>query len=244
MRVPKSQMSIFLTASSICIFTQGQFCHQAPGNQLPLHPKYFSEAGRSPRKAGWLISWRGGRTSAHRKGRVLASGPHVYCREGMDRRGDEEMLLVPGGWGEKISQLSSASPSPSTYKHRALYTWYPRGHSSLVSSRLTRAGSCWKIIHPLHSNRSKDWLHALPEANCPRGPPSSVASSGSESEKALYIPLSFIYCLLLASFFKNFLFYIAVEPINNVVIVSGGQQRSSAIHVSVLPQGLPRWLRW
>lgn len=52
MRVPKSQMSIFLTASSICIFTQGQFCQQTPGNQLPLHPKYFSEAGQSPRKAG------------------------------------------------------------------------------------------------------------------------------------------------------------------------------------------------
>ena len=163
------------------------------------------------------------------------------AEKGMDSRGDEEMLLVPGGWGGKVSQLSSASPSPPTYKHRALYTWYPRGHSSLVSSCLTRAGSCWKIIHPLHSNRSKDWLHALPEANCPRGPPSSVASSGSESEKVFYIPLSFINYLPLASFFKNFLFYIAVEPVNNVVIVSGGQQRiqcaSTCIHS-------PWWLRW
>ena len=33
------------------------------------------------------------------------------------------------------------------------------------------------------------------------------------------------------------LFYIGVQPINNVVIVSGGQQRDSAIHihVSILP---------
>ena len=38
-------------------------------------------------------------------------------------------------------------------------------------------------------------------------------------------------------FFKSFLFYIGVKLINNVVIVSGEQQRDSAIHihVSVLP---------
>ena len=34
-------------------------------------------------------------------------------------------------------------------------------------------------------------------------------------------------------FFLNFLFCIGVEPINNVVVVSGGQQRNSAIHVHV-----------
>ena len=40
--------------------------------------------------------------------------------------------------------------------------------------------------------------------------------------------------------FLNFLFYIQVELINNVVIVSGGQQRDSAtrMHVSILPQTL------
>ena len=34
-----------------------------------------------------------------------------------------------------------------------------------------------------------------------------------------------------------FLFYIGVEPINNVVVVSGEQQKDSAmrIHVSILP---------
>ena len=38
--------------------------------------------------------------------------------------------------------------------------------------------------------------------------------------------------------FLNFLFCIGAEPINSVVIVSGGQQRDSAIHiqVSILPQ--------
>ena len=38
--------------------------------------------------------------------------------------------------------------------------------------------------------------------------------------------------------FLNYLFYIGVEPINNVVIVLGGQQRDSAIHihVSILPK--------
>ena len=38
--------------------------------------------------------------------------------------------------------------------------------------------------------------------------------------------------------FLNFLFYIQVELINNVVIVSGGQQRDSAthVHVAILPQ--------
>ena len=38
--------------------------------------------------------------------------------------------------------------------------------------------------------------------------------------------------------FLNYLFYIGVEPINNVVIVLGGQQRDSAIHihVSILPR--------
>ena len=39
-------------------------------------------------------------------------------------------------------------------------------------------------------------------------------------------------------FFFTFLFYIGVQPINNVEIISGGQQSDSAIHihVSVLPQ--------
>ena len=38
--------------------------------------------------------------------------------------------------------------------------------------------------------------------------------------------------------FLIFLFYIGVQPINKVVIVSGGQQTGSAIHthVSILPQ--------
>ena len=38
--------------------------------------------------------------------------------------------------------------------------------------------------------------------------------------------------------FLNFLFYTGAQPINNVVIVSGGQQRGSAIHIhgSILPQ--------
>ena len=42
-------------------------------------------------------------------------------------------------------------------------------------------------------------------------------------------------------FFFNFLFYIGVQPINNAVIISGGQQSDSAIHthVSVLPQTPP-----
>ena len=40
------------------------------------------------------------------------------------------------------------------------------------------------------------------------------------------------------SFFFNFSFCIGVQPINNVVIVSGEQQRDSAEHnhVSILPQ--------
>ena len=39
-------------------------------------------------------------------------------------------------------------------------------------------------------------------------------------------------------FLKNFLFCVGVEPINNVEVVLGGQQRDSAIqtHVSILPQ--------
>ena len=39
-------------------------------------------------------------------------------------------------------------------------------------------------------------------------------------------------------FFFIFLFYIRVGPINNVVMVSGGQQSNSAIHihVSIFPQ--------
>ena len=39
-------------------------------------------------------------------------------------------------------------------------------------------------------------------------------------------------------FLKDFLFYIGVYPINNVVTVSGAQQSDSAIriHVSILPQ--------
>ena len=43
------------------------------------------------------------------------------------------------------------------------------------------------------------------------------------------------------SFLKNFLFCIGVQPINNVMIVSGVQQRDSAIHIhiSVLPQNCP-----
>ena len=33
---------------------------------------------------------------------------------------------------------------------------------------------------------------------------------------------------------KNFLFYIGVQPIDNVVIVSGGQQRDSAIRITCI----------
>ena len=38
--------------------------------------------------------------------------------------------------------------------------------------------------------------------------------------------------------FLNYLFYVGVEPINNAVIVLGGQQRDSAIHthISILPR--------
>ena len=38
---------------------------------------------------------------------------------------------------------------------------------------------------------------------------------------------------LLFLVFLNFLFYIRVQPINNVVTVSGEQQRDSAIHIHV-----------
>ena len=34
-------------------------------------------------------------------------------------------------------------------------------------------------------------------------------------------------------FFKNFLFYIGVQSVNSVVIVSSGEQRDSAIHMHV-----------
>ena len=46
--------------------------------------------------------------------------------------------------------------------------------------------------------------------------------------------------LLVTIDFLNFLFYIEVQLIHNVVIASGGQQRDSAIyiHVSILPQKL------
>ena len=54
------------------------------------------------------------------------------------------------------------------------------------------------------------------------------------------LPTSRTKCLIKAfiSFFLNFLFYIGVWPINNVVTVSGAQQRDSVIrmHVSILPQ--------
>ena len=56
--------------------------------------------------------------------------------------------------------------------------------------------------------------------------------------KALTYTLSFTkQVTLLYFFFFNFLFYIGVQPINNVVIVSGEHQRDSAIciHVSILP---------
>ena len=46
---------------------------------------------------------------------------------------------------------------------------------------------------------------------------------------------------------KNFLFYVEIQPINSVVIVSGKQQRDSAIHLHIcilpqtpLPSRLPR----
>ena len=41
-------------------------------------------------------------------------------------------------------------------------------------------------------------------------------------------------------YFLNFLFYIGVQPVNNVMIVSGGEQRDPAIriHVCILPQTL------
>ena len=47
-------------------------------------------------------------------------------------------------------------------------------------------------------------------------------------------------------FIFNFFFYVGVEPINNVVIVSGGRQRDSVVHIHVsillqipLPSSLP-----
>ena len=48
-------------------------------------------------------------------------------------------------------------------------------------------------------------------------------------------------------FFKNFLFCVGVQPIYNVVLVSGEQRRDSAVHINVsilpqtsLPSRLPR----
>ena len=52
--------------------------------------------------------------------------------------------------------------------------------------------------------------------------------------KIMFMPYSpFPHTLL-----KNFLFYIRIQPINNFVIISGAQQRDSAIHIhiSILPQ--------
>ena len=51
----------------------------------------------------------------------------------------------------------------------------------------------------------------------------------------------FLHFLGICIFFKKiFVFYIGVLPINNVVIVSGGQQGESAMHIrgSILPNGI------
>ena len=66
-------------------------------------------------------------------------------------------------------------------------------------------------------------------------------------QQPVYIPLAYTVHWFVVNaqgyynncfFKKNFLFCIGVQPVNNIMIVSGGQQRDSAIHthVSVLPQ--------
>ena len=45
-------------------------------------------------------------------------------------------------------------------------------------------------------------------------------------------------CIYLYYFFLIFLFYIGVQPISNIVIISDGQRRDTTIyiHVSIFPQ--------
>ena len=61
------------------------------------------------------------------------------------------------------------------------------------------------------------------------------------SENQDFYKINHFYCLIkeiLKTVFLDFLFYIGIQSINNVVIVSGAQQNNSAIHihVSILPQ--------
>ena len=48
----------------------------------------------------------------------------------------------------------------------------------------------------------------------------------------------FIYFLLFFPQALNFLFCIGVQPVNNVVVVSGEQQRDSAIHICELSRSV------
>ena len=74
-------------------------------------------------------------------------------------------------------------------------------------------------------------------------------------QQPVYIPLAYTVHWFVVNaqgyynncfFKKNFLFCIGVQPVNNIMIVSGGQQRDSAIHTHVsistqtpLPSRLP-----
>ena len=82
---------------------------------------------------------------------------------------------------------------------------------------------------------------------------SPIKLGGSKASCLLMLPTSgycsvptLTLCKSSLHIFKNFLFCIGVKPINNVVIVSGEQQRDSAIHIHVsilsqtpLPSRLP-----
>lgn len=158
-------MSIFLTASFHLHFYTDQFCLRAPGNQLPLHPNVTplrswrelkGKLGDSPAgEARHLLIGRVG---------VLASGPHglIHKEKGMVNRGDEEMLLVPGGWGGEDFPAELCLlllPNINT-------ELWPPGTQGILFTGLFLSNQSWVMLEnhaTLHSNRSKDWLHALPE---------------------------------------------------------------------------------
>ena len=149
---------------------------------------------------------------------------------------------------------------PQSFWHQGLVSWktvFPWARKGAMVwgwfKHITFIVHCTSII--ITSSPPQIIRHQIPEVGepCHRGPkykqPAGWVSMQSPFSTNCLIGQSFLWggaspndrialFYFFNCFFKNFIFCIGVSPINNVVIVSDGQQRDSVIHihVSILPQ--------
>ena len=137
---------------------------------------------------------------------------HKFMQTPGDSEG-QESLVCCSPWGDKESDTTERLNSNTMQRRRMDFFFF------LVQTKLTHSQQIDLFISAY--SQLQRWVHV---PVCESHHPSSGQSNA--------------WVLGNRNCFKSFLFYIGVSPINNVVIVSGGQQRDSATHIHepILPQ--------